>query len=209
MALQVVNAGFGRTGTKSIKMALEQLGFGPCHHMEEVFNNTSQLPYWQKATDGEKMNWDEVFQGYQSAVDWPSAHFWKELADYYPESKVLLSVRPAEQWWASYSETIKKLLEMRDEIPEDYPRSVSHMAEKIVTELTFENATNDKEFVLSKFQQRIDDVKEAIPADRLLVFQVTEGWAPLCEFLNVPIPEGDFPRSNAKVDFWDQCGPGV
>ena len=98
---------------------------------------------------------------------------------------------------------------MRDEIPEDYPRSVSHMAEKIVTELTFENATNDKEFVLAKFQQRIDDVKEAIPAERLLIYQVTEGWAPLCEFLNVSIPEGDFPRSNAKVDFWDQFGGGV
>ncbi|MDG2175913.1 MAG: sulfotransferase [Gammaproteobacteria bacterium] len=209
MALQVVNAGFGRTGTKSIKMALEELGFGPCHHMEEVFNNPSQLSYWEKAADGEKMDWDEVFKSYQSAVDWPSAHFWKELADFYPESKVLLSVRPAEQWWASYSETIKKLLEMRDEIPEDYPRTVSYMADKIVTELTFENATDDKEFVLSKFQQRIDDVKEAIPTDRLLIFQVTEGWAPLCGFLNVPIPEGDFPRSNAKVDFWDQFGPGV
>ena len=206
MSLSVINAGFGRTGTMSIKMALEKLGLGPCHHMEEVFNDSAQLPYWQKAAAGEQVNWDDVFQGYQSAVDWPSAHYWRELAEFYPDSKVLLSVRPAELWWESFSCTIKKLLEIKDEIPEEYPRSIINMADKIITQQTFNGSCENKDLVLAEFQKRIDEVKEVIPANRLLIFQVTEGWEPLCDFLNVPVPEEDFPRSNAKVEFWDVFG---
>lgn len=206
MSLSVINAGFGRTGTMSIKIALEKLGFGPCHHMEEVFKNPTQLPYWQKAANGEVMDWDEVFQDYSSAVDWPSGHYWRELAEFYPESKVLLSVRPAEHWWSSYSETIKKLLEIRDEIPDEYPRSILNMADQIITQQTFNGSAAHNDQVLAAYQKRIDEVKAAIPADRLLIFQVSEGWAPLCEFLKVPIPEADFPRSNAKVEFWDIFG---
>jgi len=208
MSLSVINAGFGRTGTMSIKLALEKLGLGPCHHMEEVIKNPSQLPYWEKAANAEKVNWDDVFQGYKSAVDWPSAHYWKELAEFYPESKILLSVRPAELWWESYSSTIKKLLEMQDEITEEYPRSVMAMANKIITQQTFANATDDKELVLSEFQNRIDQVKDYLPENRLLIYQVTDGWAPLCDFLGVPIPECDFPRSNNKVEFWEVFGDG-
>ena len=206
MSLSVINAGFGRTGTMSIKIALEKLGFGPCHHMEEVFKNPTQLPYWQKAANGEVMDWDEVFQDYSSAVDWPSGHYWRELAEFYPESKVLLSVRPAEHWWSSYSETIKKLLEIRDEIPDEYPRSILNMADQIITQQTFNGSAAHKDQILAAYQKRIDEGKAAIPADRLLIFQVSEGWAPLCEFLKVPIPEADFPRSNAKVEFWDIFG---
>jgi hypothetical protein len=208
MTLSVINAGFGRTGTMSIKMALEELGFGPCHHMEEVIKNSSQLPYWQKAANGETVNWNEVFQGYQSAVDWPSAHYWRELAEYYPGSKVLLSVRPAELWWESYSSTIKNLLAMRNEVPEEYPRLVMTMADQIITQQTFNNSIDDKEQDLAVFQKRIDEVKEAIPANRLLIFQVTEGWEPLCNFLGVPIPDTEFPRSNSKVEFWEVFGGG-
>jgi len=209
MSLSVINAGFGRTGTMSIKIALEKLGFGPCHHMEEVFNNTAQLPYWQKAAKGEAVNWNEVFQGYHAAVDWPSGHYWRELAEFYPDAKVLLSVRPAELWWSSYSETIKRLLEIKDNIPDEYPRSILTMADEIITQQTFNGSGEHKDQVLSAFQKRIDDVKEAIPSDRLLIFQVTEGWKPLCEFLDVQVPEGDFPRSNAKVEFWDVFGGGA
>jgi len=177
--------------------------------MEEVFNNTAQLPYWQKAAKGEAVNWNEVFQGYHAAVDWPSGHYWRELAEFYPDAKVLLSVRPAELWWSSYSETIKRLLEIKDNIPDKYPRSILTMADEIITQQTFNGSGEHKDQVLSAFQKRIDDVKEAIPSDRLLIFQVTEGWKPLCEFLDVQVPEGDFPRSNAKVEFWDVFGGGA
>ena len=208
MSLSVINAGFGRTGTMSIKMALEKLGLGPCHHMEEVIKNPSQLSHWEKAANGEEVNWDDVFQGYKSAVDWPSAHYWKELAEFYPESKVLLSVRPAELWWDSYSSTIEKLLKMKDEITEEYPRSVMTMADKIITQQTFGNSSENKDLVLAAFQNRINEVKDVIPENRLLIYQVTDGWLPLCDFLGVPIPKCDFPRSNNKVEFWEVFGGG-
>jgi len=208
MALSVIGAGFGRTGTMSIKMALEQLGLGPCHHMEEVFADPAQLPNWLAAANGQQVDWDDVFIGYNSTVDWPSAHYWRDLADVYPKSKILLSVRSADRWWESFSGTIKKILEIRNTIPDEYPRSVIDMAYKIIAEQTFGGAMNDKAVVLSEYQKRIDDVKQAIPADRLLIFDVTEGWAPLCEFLNLPIPDGDFPRSNSRNEFWEVFGGG-
>ncbi|TDI66377.1 MAG: sulfotransferase family protein [Bacteroidetes bacterium] len=208
MALSVIGAGFGRTGTMSIKMALEQLGLGPCHHMEEVFADPAQLPNWLAAANGQQVDWDDVFIGYNSTVDWPSAHYWRDLADVYPKSKILLSVRSADRWLESFSGTIKKILEIRNTIPDEYPRSVIDMAYKIIAEQTFGGAMNDKAVVLSEYQKRIDDVKQAIPADRLLIFDVTEGWAPLCEFLNLPIPDGDFPRSNSRNEFWEVFGGG-
>jgi len=208
MALSVIGAGFGRTGTMSIKMALEQLGLGPCHHMEEVFKNPEQLSYWQAAADRLPVEWEDVFSGYNSAIDWPSTHYWRELADIYPDSKILLSLRPADRWWGSFSGTIKKLLEIRHTIPDEYPRSILDMAYKLIAEQTFKGGMDDKAIVLSEYQKRIDDVKQTIPADRLLVFEVTEGWAPLCEFLNLPIPDVEFPRSNSKEEFWEVFGAG-
>ena len=94
--MQIIGTGVGRTGTYSLKLAVNQLGFGPCHHMEEVFTNPSQLPFWRAAVAGEKVDWDAVFAGYNSAMDWPSTHFWRELSDFYPDAKILLSLRPPE-----------------------------------------------------------------------------------------------------------------
>ena len=104
----------------------------PCHHMEDVFANPAQLPNWQAAADGQQVDWDEVFAGYNTAVDWPTAHYWRELAAFYPDAEILLSVRPAGRWWESFSGTIKKILEIRSTIPDAYPRSVTDMANKII-----------------------------------------------------------------------------
>jgi len=128
VALSVIGAGFGRTGTMSIRMALEQLGCGRCHHMEAVFTTPSQLPYWEAAARGEKMDWDKVFDGFGCTVDWPSAHYWRELAAYYPDAAVVLRVRPFERWWRSYSGTIAKVLEMQQAIEDPYIRNVAAMA---------------------------------------------------------------------------------
>lgn len=106
MALRVVGAGFGRTGTNSLKLALEQLGFGPCHHMFEVRDNPGQLAYWQAAARGETLDWDAVFADYASCVDWPSARYWREIAAHYPDARVVLSVRPEEAWIKSVHATI-------------------------------------------------------------------------------------------------------
>ncbi len=201
MTLSVIGAGFGRTGTNSIKKALEQLGLGPCHHMEEVFENRAQLPHWQLAADGQTVNWEEVFEGYHSTIDWPSAHYWRELAAYYPEAKVLLSVRPFERWWSSFTGTIKQVLENKDTITDEHTRAVASMAYTIIAEDTFSGMMSDKDTAYLAYQKRIDDVKQAISADRLLIFDVSEGWGPLCAFLNLPEPQVDFPRSNSTVDF--------
>lgn len=207
MSLTVIGAGFGRTGTMSLKLALEQLGFGPCHHMEEVFQNPDQLPHWQAAAIGEPVDWHSAFANYRSAVDWPTAHYWRELATLYPDSKVVLSVRPAERWWQSFSDTIKAILEMHETIPDPHPRAVAAMACKIIAEQTFNGAMADKDAALAAFQKRIDDVTSALPPDRVLVFDVAEGWAPLCAFLDCAVPDADFPRSNSTEEFWQIFGP--
>lgn len=142
MPLKIIGAGFGRTGTLSIKMALEQVGLGPCHHMEEVSQNSPQLPFLEAAARGETVDWDQIFDGYESAVDWPSAHYWRQLADHYPDAKVILSLRPAENWWRSYSRTNQKVIANKAYIPALHPKACATMGEKIITEQTFNNATD-------------------------------------------------------------------
>jgi hypothetical protein len=93
MTLKVIGAGFGRTGTSSLKQALEDLGFGPCHHMTEVIAHPQQVPVWEAAMNGEPVEWEDVFHAYQSAVDWPSAAFYEPLMERYPDARVILTVR--------------------------------------------------------------------------------------------------------------------
>lgn len=209
MTLSVIGAGFGRTGTMSLKMALEQLGFGPCHHMEELFENPDQLPHWQAAAAGGAVDWDAAFSGYNASIDWPSAHYWRELAAHFPDAKVILSVRPAENWWQSFSGTIQKVLEEGENIADPYIHGVVQMANAVITEQTFAGSLADKDSVIAAFEQRTQDVRAAIPADRLLEFDVREGWQPLCGFLDCPVPDGDFPRSNSVDEFWAKFGAGL
>ena len=110
MALSVIGAGFGRTGTESMKLALETLGMGPCHHMKEVLANPEQVALWRSAAQGDLPDWEDAFAGYSSAVDWPAAYFWRELSEYYPDAKILLTVRSADSWYASMANTILKTL---------------------------------------------------------------------------------------------------
>ncbi len=207
MALSVIGAGFGRTGTASLKLALEQLGCGPCHHMEEVLKNPAQLPLWQDAAAGRAVDWEQVFAGYGSMVDWPGAHFWRELADRYPAGKVLLSVRPEEIWWKSFAGTINVLLQTPAAIPVPHIRATVTMAAELIARQTFRGAT-DKPSILSAYRRRIEEVRAAIAPERLLVFDVAEGWAPLCGFLGVPVPPTAFPRVNSTEEFWARIRGG-
>jgi hypothetical protein len=204
MALEVIGSGFGRTGTASLKRALEMLGFGPCHHMEEIFANPPQVAHWQAVAAGRPVDWDEVFAGYRSQVDWPGAHVWRDLAAFYPAAKVVHSVRPEEAWWKSFSATIAKLVDERAGIP--LPPHVAAMLQAAGVEMierqTFGGRITDKAGALAAFRRRTEEVKAAIPAGRLLVFDVAEGWAPLCAFLGVPVPDAPFPRVNSTEDFW-------
>lgn len=204
MTLSVIGPGFGRTGTMSLKSALEQLGFGPCHHMEEVFGHPEQVPYWQAMAAGKPVDWNEVFAGYKSQVDWPGAHVWRELAATFPDAKVVLSVRPEESWWKSFSQTIGKFLTTYKEM--QLPPHVSAMVEateEFIAKQTFGGAADDRDAAIAAFRKRTEDVRAAIPAERLLVFDVAQGWEPLCRFLDVPVPDTPFPHHNTTAQFWE------
>ena len=206
MSLQVIGVGVGRTGTHSLKLALDRLGLGPCHHMEEVISNVAeQLPNWQAAVDG-KPDWNAAYTGYESAVDWPTAAFWKELSEYYPEAKVILTLRSPESWYESFAETIFELLAGIDQAPPPM-RPLVQMAIGVVNKTGF-GGKSSKEDLMQAFTDHTARVTSEIPADRLLVFQVKDGWQPLCEFLGLPVPEEPFPRSNEKEQFWERIRNG-
>lgn len=207
MSLAVIGSGFGRTGTRSLKAALEQLGFGPCHHMEEVFGDPRQVPYWQAVAEGRPVDWREVFAGFGSQVDWPGAHVWRELAAAFPEAKVVHSVRPEDAWWKSYSATIGKFIATyKDMQLPPHIRDMVVAAESMIAEQTFGGAPNDRDAALAAYRRREAEVRAAIPAERLLVFDVAEGWEPLCAFLGVPVPATPFPHHNTTVEFWEVFG---
>src|SRR5271168_4899821 len=203
MSLAVIGPGFGRTGTMSLKHALELLGFGPCHHMEEVFAHPEQVPHWQAIAAGQPVVWDDVFAGYRSQVDWPGAHAWRELAAAYPKSKLVLSVRPEASWWTSFSATIGVLLEAPDRAPlPPHIRTMLDVGIEMIKVQTFGCAPSDRDGVLAAYRRRTEEVCAAIPADRMLGLDVAEGWVPLCRFLDVPVPDVPFPRMNSTEEFW-------
>ncbi len=208
MSLSVIGAGLGRTGTLSLKLALERLGLGPCHHMRELFRHPRLLRHWQDAAALRPVAWEEVFAGYHSAVDWPSTHFWRELAAAYPEAKIILTVRPEAAWWASFSRTIPLLLRRRAEVSDPHVRGVLAMATSIVVEQAMGGRPEDEATALARYRRQIAEVTAEVAPERLLVFDVAEGWAPLCGFLGLPVPDEPFPRTNSLEEFWDPSRPG-
>jgi len=193
MALKVIGAGFGRTGTLSLKLALEQLGFGPCYHMMEVFKNPEAPSWWIDAADGHP-NWPKIFDGYSATVDWPNATFYRELASYYPDAKVILTERDAEAWFNSTQATIFE----RDFTAGD--TVFDTMATKVIGRL-FDNRMHDRDHVTSVFKAHNARVREVIAPERLLVYEVAQGWEPLCAFLGVSVPDTPMPKVNSTEDF--------
>ncbi len=204
MALEIIGAGFGRTGTNSLKLALEQLGFGPTHHMFEVRDNPGQLPFWEAAARGEKMDWDTVFRGYRSQVDWPGARYWRELARYYPNAKVILSVRDLDEWHDSVRATILPFLAARGKHSSPHVNAIADMGDETVNIQVFDGRLEDREHAKRVFRKHIADVQAEIPAGRLLIFDLRDGWKPLCEFLGVAVPDTPFPKTNSSKEFHDQ-----
>jgi hypothetical protein len=202
MPLQVIGAGLGRTGTLTLKLALERLGFGPCHHMIEVLGNPAQLPFWNRAADGAAMEWEAVYKDYRATVDWPGAAFAVELAEYYPDAKVILSRRDPRRWYESMRETILKSMEMMGlagvDVAQDHPMRFGHA---LIAQRTFGGDFSEQN-VVAAFERHNAEVKRRIPAERLLEFEAAQGWEPLCRFLGVAIPDEPFPRTNARDEFW-------
>jgi Sulfotransferase domain len=197
--LRIIGAGFGRTGTLSLREALVRLGCGPCDHMRENFEHPERFALWDEAlrrkTAGEPIDWRPLLDGYRAIVDWPGAYFWRELTAAHPEAKVILTVRDPERWVDSIQSTIFTLDD--DELPA--------VARDIVFARTFGGRLTDRAHCLSVFAQHNQAVREAIAPERLLVFDVKQGWRPLCAFLGVPVPEDEpFPRVNDTAGFHDQ-----
>jgi len=208
-SLRIVGAGFGRTGTLSMKSALETLGFGPCHHMEEVMDREDQAAHWQTAVDGNDVDWSMALLGFKSCVDWPSATFWRELSGHFHEARVLLTVRSSDSWYNSISKTIFPLLDRGIENPPPgYMGDVIKMAHQLIFEHTFKGNITDPEHVKAVFEAHNQSVIDSLPADRLLVYNLGDGWEPLCDWLGVPVPASDFPCSNNQDEFWDNFGGG-
>ena len=201
MVLQIVGAALGRTGTNSLKLALEQLGFGPCHHMYEVRDHPEQLPFWQAAARGELPDWDDVFADYRACVDWPSARFWREIAAHYAHAKVLLTLRDAESWFASVHGTIYPVIESWPTREPGHFRDLMEMAEEIIVKQTFGGRLDDRDHALAVYRAHAEEVRRSIAPERLLAYDVVQGWEPLCAFLEVPVPGTPFPRTNTSEEF--------
>ena len=194
--LQLIGAGFGRTGTLSTRAALRLLGLGPVHHMFEVVKNPEQSVDWLSALDDSTVLRD-LLADYRSAVDWPTCHFWRELMDLYPEAKVLLTHRDPKAWYKSIRNTIYRLLTAKSS---DMPSDQVKMARRIVMDETFDGRLGEEDYAIEIFEKHNALVKATVPAERLLVFNVREGWQPLCDFLDLPVPAEPFPNTNSTEE---------
>jgi hypothetical protein len=193
MPLSVIGAGLGRTATFSMKFALEHLGLGPCYHMSEVFAGARKnISLWLNVVNG-NADWDTIFDGYQSTTDYPACTYWRELAEHYPDAKVVLTVRDPNNWFNSVSQTI-----FSEQMQGPLAGSTAEAMMQGVALDAFGDRVNDRAFMTDWFERRNQNVIDALPPERLLVYSPKEGWAPLCSFLGVPVPEGPFPRVNSR-----------
>jgi len=193
VALKVIGAGLGRTATFSLKCALEHIGFGRCYHMSEVLAGARRnVPLWLDVVGG-KPDWDAIFEGYQSTTDYPACTYWRELADYYPEARVVLTVRDPGSWFDSVSETI-----FSDQMQGPLKGTPMEAMMNGVVFDAFGGRVKDRPFMTDWFTRRNQEVIDALSPERLLVFSPAEGWSPLCDFLGVSVPAEPFPRVNSR-----------
>ena len=193
MALKVIGAGLGRTATLSLKFALEHLDLGPCYHMAEVFAGARRnVPLWLDVVRG-KPDWNAVFGRFQSTTDYPACTYWRELTAFYPDAKVILTVRDADSWFDSVSETIFSP-KMQGSL---VGSPVGAMMQGVVFD-AFGDRVNDRAFMTDWFTRRNQSVIDSLPPSRLLVFSPKEGWGPICAFLGVAVPKAPFPRVNSR-----------
>jgi len=198
--LRVVGAGVGRTGTLSLKIALERLLGAPCYHMAEVFGKPEHLPLWHGATRGKLPDWHALMRGYAAAVDWPASAFWPELSASFPDALVLLSVRDSDSWWRSANGTIFPATERAPSV--EWREMIDGM---FATRFTSE--IRDRDASIAAFERHNAEVRARVPASRLLEWRAGDGWAPICKRLGLPIPAEPFPHTNTTAEFNDRRPP--
>lgn len=191
MTLRVIGAGFGRTGTLSLKTALQELGFGKCYHMVEILRKPGHMEQWSHIMRGGNPDWQTLFSGYQSAVDWPVAAYYRDLMAVYPEAKVILTVRDPGSWHRSIMTTFyqarRAFVVRATRIVPTLHQFLTAM-ESALWQGIFQNKLEDQEHATKIFKNHIEEVKHIVPPERLLVFEARQGWEPLCSFLHVPVP---------------------
>ncbi|KAG1048394.1 hypothetical protein G6F43_009213 [Rhizopus delemar] len=205
--LQVIGAGFGRTGTDSLREALDILGYNT-HHLICCFNDEKLdfKSFEEALRNSEAIDWDKLYDGFDAAVDWPTCTFYKELIVKYPDAKVLLTVRTPESWYASVCKTIAPMSQRCKEIKSERKKDVLNMAIKVALGgiLADEEKMKDEKAVQKLFTDHIEEVKRHVPSDRLLVMELGEGWDRLCQFLGKEVPKVPYPHKNATASFQDR-----
>jgi len=211
MSLKIIGAGYGRTGTKSTFTALNELGF-PCYHMTEVIENKenkTHLDFWNRVANapaGEQHNWDEVLENYTATVDNPGCCVWRELLAANPEAKVLLTLHPggAGAWYDSTIDTIyftKNLWQFKIlKLFTPFGKRMGNMTSKLIWQRSHKGTMNNKEAAIARYHEHVEEVKAAVPHERLLIFKVDQGWGPLCQFLDVEVPKSEFPNVNDRAE---------
>ncbi len=218
MAIKIIGAGLPRTGTNTLKESLERLGYKKTYHMKELLVHPENLHYWLTLKETGTTNWDELYKGYQATVDFPAYPWYKEHMKQYPDAKVILTVRPFEKWYTSVYSTIWKAG------PQTFPEKIGMLSKllfnprlrSVIKCVKFSKAMifgahlqgkfEDKDFAEKVFNKHIEDVKVYVPADKLLVYDVSDGWGPLCKFLGVPEPNEPLPHLNKKENFKEMLG---
>jgi Sulfotransferase domain len=214
--MQLLGVGFGRTGTMSLKGAIEELGF-PCFHMIDLItgeNRDRDLPYWIKIGNDEPVDWDEVFEPWEATVDWPAASRWEQLIDAFPDAAVLLNYRDFDGWYKSVENTILAVKqaaragELREDANREGPKpELWGVIEQLIWQGDFQDKFEDREWVRQMYFDRMETIKSTVPSNRLIVWELgTDGWEPICEALGVDVPDKPFPRLHDTNEFRTEFG---
>lgn len=213
MSLKIIGAGFPRTGTMTLKKALETIGYDQTYHYKDLIANSSKLKYWKELEKTGQTDFETLFEGFQATVDFPGYPYYKILLERYPEAKVILTTRDFEKWYDSTYKTIWKSAHkplsaridlFKRKILNSKLRNIFRCVKfmrRVFLRNQFDNKFSNKEYTKAIFFQHINDVVTHVPKHQLLIYNVAEGWEPLCDFLNVPIPNEPFPHLNKKENF--------
>jgi predicted naringenin-chalcone synthase len=206
--VKVIGAGFGRTGTMSLKVALEELGAGPCLHALEARRAEGGLAsHWEQLANGQPVDWHKAFEGWGSTVDWLGARFYPEMLQAWPQAKVILSVRDPEDWYESTHASLHATRELAGGLRgADQVVPVLKAVDSAIWEDLFDGRFDERDHAIEVFERHRLQVARVVPAERLLIYDIREGWQPLCDFLGVPVPKTPFPHLNGRDAFWTRFG---
>jgi len=221
MSLFVIGTGLSRTGTTTLRKVIEELGFGPCYNSTELFIRPRGIEFWEALEKGQEVDFESFFSDYNAIIGFPGYIFHQQLKDRYPSAKIILSYRDPDEWYEDISTTVFESAsshvnkayanEVRSFDPylADCIERIHALQLRMLEENYFEGRFSDQELSVKRYVEWNESIKEIYPEDELLVYQVTEGWEPVCEFLGVPVPEDkEFPHLNHPTSFHNRSTSG-